>query len=148
MEWSHFFGEAVVGGKIQSFYFCHLHLFVTHQLPYFTPAHSLTHSFLMTRLTRKDNDILRRQEWRLLFVPGGGTSSASSTSSATAQGSAFQLHSQTRNTVPEDYAQDTFLVKAFFSETEKYYIVMLTNMKQTWYEKLELYAIRERSKVS
>ncbi|KAG0307815.1 hypothetical protein BGZ97_000277 [Linnemannia gamsii] len=101
----------------------------------------------MTRLTRKDNDILRRQEWRLLFVPGGGTSSASSTSSATAQGSAFQLHSQTRNTVPEDYAQDTFLVKAFFSETEKYYIVMLTNMKQTWYEKLELYAIRERSKL-
>ncbi|KAG0296495.1 hypothetical protein BGZ96_009314 [Linnemannia gamsii] len=98
----------------------------------------------MTRLTRKDNDTLRKQEWRLLFVPGSGTSSASS---AAAQGSASQPHSQTGNTVPEDYAQDTFLVKAFFSETEKYYVVMLTNLKQSWYEKLELYAIRERSKL-
>lgn len=106
---------------------------------------SLTHSLLMSRLTKKDNDTLRKQEWRLLFVPGSGTSSASS---AAAQGSASQSHSQTGNTVPEDYAQDTFLVKAFFSETEKYYVVMLTNLKQSWYEKLELYAIRERSKVS
>ncbi|KAF9127405.1 hypothetical protein BGX30_014804 [Mortierella sp. GBA39] len=99
----------------------------------------------MSRLTRKDNDILRKQEWRLLFVPGTGTSSASS--AAAAQGSASQPNSQTGNTVPEDYASDTFLVKAFFSETEKYYVVMLTNLKQTWYEKLEHYAIRERSKL-
>ena len=88
---------------------------------------------------------MRKQEWRLLFVPSTGTSSASSV--AAAQGSASQPNSQTGNTVPEDYALDTFLIKAFFSETEKYYIVMLTNLKQTWYEKLEHYAIRERSKV-
>lgn len=99
----------------------------------------------MTRLTRKDNDTLRKQEWRLLFVPGSGTSLASS--AAASQGSASQPHSQTGNIVPEEYASDTFLVKAFFSETEKYYVVMLTNLKQTWYEKLEHYAIRERSKV-
>ncbi|KAF9147675.1 hypothetical protein BG015_010654 [Linnemannia schmuckeri] len=103
----------------------------------------------MARLTRKDNDTLRKQEWRLLFVPGSGISSASSAAAAAAaQGSsASQPHSQTGIAVPEDYAQDTFLVKAFFSETEKYYVVMLTNLKQTWYEKLELYAIRERSKL-
>lgn len=99
----------------------------------------------MTRLTRKDNDTLRKQEWRLLFVPGSGTSLASS--AAASQGSASQPHSQTGNIVPEEYASDTFLVKAFFSETEKYYVVMLTNLKQTWYEKLEHYAIRERSKL-
>ncbi|KAF8944703.1 hypothetical protein BGZ47_003893 [Haplosporangium gracile] len=100
----------------------------------------------MTRLTRKDNDTLRKQEWRLLFVPGSGISAAFSATAA--QGSsASQPHSQTGNAVPEDYAQDTFLVKAFFSEAEKYYVVMLTNLKQTWYEKLELYAIRERSKL-
>ncbi|KAK3838529.1 MAG: hypothetical protein JOS17DRAFT_295194 [Linnemannia elongata] len=104
----------------------------------------------MTRLTKKDNDTLRKQEWRLLFVPGTGASVASSTAAAhgsASQPHASQPHSQTGNTVPEDYASDTFLVKAFFSETEKYYIVMLTNLKQTWYEKLEHYAIRERSKL-
>ncbi|KAF9910789.1 hypothetical protein EC991_005506 [Linnemannia zychae] len=98
----------------------------------------------MTRLTRKDNDILRKQEWCLLFIPGSSTPSSSSAVHAP---SASQPQSQQLNTVPDDYAQDTFLVKAFFSETEKYYVVLLTNFKQTWYEKLELNAIRERSKL-
>ncbi|KAF9130363.1 hypothetical protein BGW39_003157 [Mortierella sp. 14UC] len=106
----------------------------------------------MTRLTRKDNDILRKQEWRLLFTPGSSTSSSSSSSStaqplSASQPQSQQPNSQVANTVPNDYAQDTFLVKAFFSETEKHYVVLLTNFKQTWYEKLELYAIRERSKI-
>ncbi|KAK3843658.1 MAG: hypothetical protein J3R72DRAFT_489529 [Linnemannia gamsii] len=105
----------------------------------------------MTRLTRKDNDILRKQEWRLLFTPDSNTLSSSSSAGAqqpnASQPLSQQPSSQTANTIPDDYAQGTFLAKAFFSETEKYYVVMLTNFKQTWYEKLELHAIRERSKL-
>ncbi|KAG0377530.1 hypothetical protein BGX24_005942 [Mortierella sp. AD032] len=105
----------------------------------------------MTRLTRKDNDILRKQGWRLLFTSDPNTLSSSSSAGAqqpnASQPQSQQPSSQTANTIPDDYAQGTFLAKAFFSETEKYYVVMLTNFKQTWYEKLELHAIRERSKL-
>ncbi|KAF9089877.1 hypothetical protein BGX23_006408 [Mortierella sp. AD031] len=33
------------------------------------------------------------------------------------------------------------------SKAEKYYLILLSNLKQTWYEKLELDAIRQRSKL-
>ncbi|KAF9928569.1 hypothetical protein FBU30_002307 [Linnemannia zychae] len=98
----------------------------------------------MTRFTKNDNDILRKQPWRLLFTPGSITTSDSSSTPSTAS---HEPHLQASNTVPEEYAQDTFLIKAFFSESEKYYIVMVTNLKQTWYEKLEIDLIRERSKL-
>ncbi|KAF9159171.1 hypothetical protein BGX21_003164, partial [Mortierella sp. AD011] len=86
----------------------------------------------MTRLNRKDNDLLRNQEWRLLFKPGPNNTSSSSS----------EIPS-----LPTRFAQDTFLVKSFFSESdEKYYLILVTNLKQFWYEKLQIEDIRERSK--
>ncbi|KAF9434573.1 hypothetical protein BGZ76_007781 [Entomortierella beljakovae] len=89
----------------------------------------------MTRLDRKDNDVLRDQEWKLLFgAEQGNTSTLASTASHVPP-------------LPPKYAQDTFLVKSFFSESnEKYYLILVTNLKQYWYEKLQIEDIRERSK--
>ncbi|KAF8928135.1 hypothetical protein BGZ58_009866 [Dissophora ornata] len=95
----------------------------------------------MTPLSRKDNDLLRNQEWRLLF---GLASSAAHAPSTSAHGSGASLPSEGQ--LPATYAQDTFLVKSVFSETEKYYLILVTNLKQCWYEKLEIEDIRQRSK--
>ncbi|KAG0007387.1 hypothetical protein BGZ80_004717, partial [Entomortierella chlamydospora] len=86
----------------------------------------------MTRLNRKDNDLLRNQEWQLLFKPGPNNTSSSSSEIPP---------------LPSRFAQDTFLVKSVFSESnEKYYLILVTNLKQFWYEKLQIEDIRERSK--
>ncbi|KAF9358223.1 hypothetical protein BGX26_002227 [Mortierella sp. AD094] len=86
----------------------------------------------MTRLNRIDNGLLRNQEWRLLFRPGPNNTSSSSSEIPP---------------LPTKFAQDTFLVKSFFSESnEKYYLILVTNLKQFWYEKLQIEDIRERSK--
>ncbi|KAF9287871.1 hypothetical protein BGZ68_001149 [Mortierella alpina] len=92
----------------------------------------------MTQLSKQDNDTLRKQEWRLLFGAQAVAISGSSTSSAASM-------SLLEDALPSEHAQDTFLVKTFFSETEKYYLILLTNLKQCWYEKLEIEDIRERS---
>ncbi|KAF9575387.1 hypothetical protein EC968_003438 [Mortierella alpina] len=92
----------------------------------------------MTRLSKQDNDTLRKQEWRLLFgAPVAGISSSSASISASI--------GPAQDGVPSEHAQDTFLVKTFFSESEMYYLILLTNLKQCWYEKLEIEDIRERS---
>ncbi|KAG0266580.1 hypothetical protein BG011_001769 [Mortierella polycephala] len=79
-----------------------------------------------------NNDILRKQEWRLLF--GSDTTTS--------------LTQASQSLLPSEYKHDTFLVKSFFSETEKYYLVLITNLKQCWCEKLEIEDIRQRSKLS
>ncbi|KAG0047239.1 hypothetical protein BGZ83_007669 [Gryganskiella cystojenkinii] len=94
----------------------------------------------MTRLTKKDNDTLRAQEWRLLK---GSTASASLPSATLPSTTAFLLADQQQ--LPERYQYDTFLIKSFFSETEKCYLILLTNFKQCWFEKLGLEEIRDRS---
>ncbi|KAF9962340.1 hypothetical protein BGZ72_007393 [Mortierella alpina] len=92
----------------------------------------------MTRLSKKDNDTLRKQEWQLLFGAQVAAISGSLPSTITSAG-------PPQEGLPSENAQDTFLVKTFFSETEMYYLILLTNLKQCWYEKLEIEDIRERS---
>ncbi|KAG0206827.1 hypothetical protein BGX28_001812 [Mortierella sp. GBA30] len=94
----------------------------------------------MTRLSKKDNDTLRKQEWQLLFGPNTLHFTQGTSASASASILTFQ-----QECLPPDYAQDTFLVKTFFSETEKYYLILLTNLKQSWFERLEIEDIRKRS---
>ncbi|KAF9182761.1 hypothetical protein BGZ51_008589 [Haplosporangium sp. Z 767] len=86
----------------------------------------------MALLGEKDNHILRKQEWRLLSGSGATTS----------------LTQESQSLMPSEYTHDTFLVKSFFSETEKYYLVLITNLKQCWCEKLKIEDIRQRSKLS
>ncbi|KAI1317959.1 hypothetical protein EDD11_007481 [Mortierella claussenii] len=50
--------------------------------------------------------------------------------------------------LPRSFAKDTFLAKTYFSETEKCYLILVTNLKQCWAEKLEIEELRERSRVS
>jgi len=97
----------------------------------------------MTRLSKQDNDTLRKQEWRMLFntqhvaaIAGSSASASAAASMGLPQEGHFSEH-----------GQDTFLVKTFFSESEMYYLILLTNLKQCWYEKLEIEDIRERSQV-
>ncbi|KAF9987468.1 hypothetical protein BGZ75_000570 [Mortierella antarctica] len=94
----------------------------------------------MTRLSKQDNDTLRKQEWRLLFGSPVAGISSSSASTAASMGPL-----QEEGLLPSEHAQDTFLVKTFFSETEMYYLILLTNLKQCWYEKLKVEDIRKRS---
>ncbi|KAF9957605.1 hypothetical protein BGZ70_009465 [Mortierella alpina] len=95
----------------------------------------------MTRLSKQDNDTLRKQEWRMLFHSQQVTAIAGASASASMAASM----GLPQEGLPFEHAQDTFLVKTFFSETETYYLILLTNLKQCWYEKLEIEAIRERS---
>ncbi|KAF9366243.1 hypothetical protein BGX34_004932 [Mortierella sp. NVP85] len=95
----------------------------------------------MTRLSKKDNHILLSQEWRLLF--GTGTATQGGTTTEPISGS---LPSDDGPTVPPTYRQDTFLVKSYFSESDMYYLVLVTNLKQCWCEKLTIEEIRQRSK--
>ena len=96
----------------------------------------------MTCLSKKDNHILLSQEWRLLF--GTGTTTQGGTTTEPISGS---LPSDDGPTVPPAYRQDTFLVKSYFSESDMYYLVLVTNLKQCWCEKLTIEEIRQRSKV-
>ncbi|KAF9426299.1 hypothetical protein BGZ94_006707 [Podila epigama] len=108
----------------------------------------------MDHLSTKDNDALRKQEWRLLSEKGPESESID---------------------IPEDYSQDTFLVKSLFwtgkdnqnqsrnqsnndsdndgngdgdndNDDEPFYLILLTNMKHLWVEKLGVEEIRKRSK--
>ncbi|KAG0027905.1 hypothetical protein BGZ81_005183, partial [Podila clonocystis] len=81
----------------------------------------------MDRLTKQDNDALREQEWRLLFEEATNIQDGD---------------------VPEDFSQDTIMVKTLFTESSanKEYLVLLTNLKQLWMEKLDMEQIRRRSK--
>ncbi|KAF9213822.1 hypothetical protein BGZ59_004787 [Podila verticillata] len=81
----------------------------------------------MDRLTKQDNDALREHEWRLLFEEAANIQDGD---------------------VPEDFAQDTFMVKTQFTESsaDKEYLILLTNLKQLWVEKLDMEQIRRRSK--
>ncbi|KAF9582099.1 hypothetical protein BGW38_000644 [Lunasporangiospora selenospora] len=134
------------------------------------------------RLSRKDNDILSRREWHLLF--NANPVSASTAVGAAVSGGATRLmprhhvHPQIATSqvvtstfasqdaglysrghehdlnggqdlptqIPLKFSWDTFLIKTYFSEVEKSYLVLLTNLKQCWFEKLNLWDIRERSK--
>ncbi|KAF9993862.1 hypothetical protein BGZ65_010549, partial [Modicella reniformis] len=82
----------------------------------------------MTRLRRKDNHMLRKQEWRLLFGTGAGPVAHAQPAAPVSSSFPSQevlLQTQT----PSSYSQETFLVKSFFSEAEKYYLVLITNFK-------------------
>lgn len=83
----------------------------------------------MDRLTKQDNDALREQEWRLIFE---------------------EVANIQNDDVPEEFAQDTFMVKTQFAESSanKEYLILLTNLKQLWVEKLDMEQIRRRSKVN
>lgn len=82
----------------------------------------------MDQLTKQDNDALREQEWRLLFEEAANIQDGD---------------------VPEIFSQDTIMVKTLFMESsaDKEYLILLTNMKQLWVEKLDTEQIRRRSKV-
>lgn len=82
----------------------------------------------MDRLTKQDNDALREQEWRLLFEDAANIQDG---------------------VMPENFSQDTFMVKTLFTESsaDKEYLILLTNLKQLWVEKLDMEQIRRRSKV-
>ncbi|KAG0318523.1 hypothetical protein BGZ99_005620 [Dissophora globulifera] len=97
----------------------------------------------MQPLSRKDNDLLRNQEWRPLFDP---TSSPSNKQTLTSAHPNNLLSFPSEDQLPAVYAQDMFLVKSYFSESDKYYLLLVTNLKQCWWEKLEIEDIRERSK--
>ncbi|KAG0093238.1 hypothetical protein BGZ93_003312 [Podila epicladia] len=81
----------------------------------------------MDQLTKQDNDALREQEWRLLFEEAANIRDGD---------------------VPENFSEDTIMVKALFIESsaDKEYLILLTNMKQLWMEKLDMHQIRRRSK--
>ncbi|KAF9299524.1 hypothetical protein BGZ74_008882 [Mortierella antarctica] len=81
----------------------------------------------MDQLTKQDNDTLREQEWRLLFEEAANIQDSD---------------------VPEIFSQDTIMVKTLFMESsaDKEYLILLTNMKQLWVEKLDTEQIRRRSK--
>ncbi|KAF9321066.1 hypothetical protein BG003_003829 [Podila horticola] len=81
----------------------------------------------MDRLTKQDNDALREQEWRLLFEDAANIQDG---------------------VMPENFSQDTFMVKTLFTESsaDKEYLILLTNLKQLWVEKLDMEQIRRRSK--
>ncbi|KAG0344031.1 hypothetical protein BG004_004789 [Podila humilis] len=81
----------------------------------------------MDQLTKQENDLLRDQEWRLLFEDSSSISVEH---------------------VPEEFSRDTFMIKTQFSVTsvDKHYLVLLTNFKQLWVEKLEEDDIRKRAK--
>ncbi|KAG0359032.1 hypothetical protein BG005_001473 [Podila minutissima] len=81
----------------------------------------------MDQLTKQDNDALREQEWRLLFEEAANIQDGD---------------------VPEIFSQDTIMVKTLFMESsaDKEYLILLTNMKQLWVEKLDTEQIRRRSK--
>lgn len=101
----------------------------------------------MTRLSKKDNHILLKQEWRLLFGTGAATGTHAQAGATSAQiPNTFPSDDGPLPTLPPWYNQDTFLVKSFFSESELYYLILLTNLKQCWCEKLRIEDIRERSK--
>ncbi|KAG0306054.1 hypothetical protein BGZ98_003041 [Dissophora globulifera] len=97
----------------------------------------------MQPLSRKDNDLLRNQEWRPLF---DRTSSSSNKQALTSAHPNNLLSFPSEDQLPAVYAQDMFLVKSYFSESDKYYLLLVTNLKQCWWEKLEIEDIRERSK--
>ncbi|KAI7817843.1 hypothetical protein BC939DRAFT_532416 [Gamsiella multidivaricata] len=105
----------------------------------------------MPYLTRKDNDLLRKQEWQLLSGPGNKASGITSTTTAHVL-SSFPNDDQEdddrddNSLFLKEYGQDTFLVKSYFSETEKSYVILVTNFKQCWCEKLQIEGIRERCK--
>ena len=109
-------------------------------LAFFLTEQHLSNALAMTRLSKQDNDTLRKQEWQLLFGAQVAAISGSLTSTITSAG-------PPQEGLPSENAQDTFLVKTFFSETEMYYLILLTNLKQCWYEKLEIEDIRKRSQV-
>ncbi|KAG0362136.1 hypothetical protein BGZ54_008764 [Gamsiella multidivaricata] len=106
----------------------------------------------MPYLTRKDNDLLRKQEWQLLSGPGNKASGITSTTTAHVL-SSFPNDDQEdddrddNSLFLKEYGQDTFLVKSYFSETEKSYVILVTNFKQCWCEKLQIEGIRERCKL-
>ncbi|KAG0237471.1 hypothetical protein BGX31_003596 [Mortierella sp. GBA43] len=103
----------------------------------------------MTRLSKKDNHILLKQEWRLLFGTGAATGTHAQAGATSAQiPNTFPSDDGPLPTLPPWYNQDTFLVKSFFSESELYYLILLTNLKQCWCEKLRIEDIRERSKAT
>ncbi|CAO3573387.1 unnamed protein product [Mortierella alpina] len=95
----------------------------------------------MTRLSKQDNDTLRKQEWRMLF----NTQQVAAIAGSSASASAAAYMGLPQEGLFSEQGQDTFLVKTFFSESEMYYLILLTNLKQCWYEKLEIEDIRERS---
>lgn len=96
----------------------------------------------MTRLSKSDNNTLRGQEWRLLKACGPGSLPSTSLPSTSLLSLAVDQHQ-----LSEKYQHDTFLIKTFFDATEKCYLILLTNFKQCWFEKLELEGIRKRSMV-
>ncbi|KAF9166345.1 hypothetical protein DFQ26_008140 [Actinomortierella ambigua] len=72
--------------------------------------------------TTGDVDLLRKQEWRLLFAS----------------------KQQSASGTPPSLSDATFLVKGYFAPAEYYYLLMVTDLQQCWIEKMELEDIRER----
>ncbi|KAF9976382.1 hypothetical protein BGZ73_008660 [Actinomortierella ambigua] len=68
-------------------------------------------------------DLLRGQEWRLLFAS----------------------KQQSASNTPPALSDATLLVKGYFAPASHFYLVMVTDLQQCWVEKMEREDIRERS---
>ncbi|KAG0234425.1 hypothetical protein BGW42_006635 [Actinomortierella wolfii] len=73
--------------------------------------------------TDEDMDLLRQQEWRLLFAS----------------------KQQAASNTPSSLSDATFLIKGYFAPAQHLYLIMITDLRQCWVEKMEREDIRERS---